>query len=108
MHIARCSGARCSGLLPNITSRELYEIPLWRDYHPAKTPGRLNMNVELIDKLNRKTAKVGIVGLGYVGLPLMLRYCEVGYKVLGFDIDPTKVDALKAGRSYIEHISAER
>jgi UDP-N-acetyl-D-glucosamine dehydrogenase len=65
------------------------------------------MNAELIDKLNSKTAKVGIVGLGYVGLPLMLRYCEVGYKVIGFDIDPTKVDSLKAGRSYIEHISAE-
>lgn len=64
------------------------------------------MNAELIDKLERKTAKVGIVGLGYVGLPLMLRYCEVGYKVIGFDIDPTKVEALEAGRSYIEHISA--
>jgi len=47
------------------------------------------------------------VGLGYVGLPLMLRYCDVGYKVIGFDIDPAKVDSLKAGRSYIEHISAE-
>lgn len=65
------------------------------------------MNAELIDKLERKAATIGIVGLGYVGLPLMLRYSEVGYKVIGFDIDPTKVDALKAGRSYIEHISAE-
>ena len=64
------------------------------------------MNAELIDKLNGKTARIGIVGLGYVGLPLMLRYCEVGYKVIGFDIDQTKVDALKAGNSYIEHISA--
>ena len=47
---------------------------------------------------------IGIVGLGYVGLPLMLRYCEVGYRVIGFDIDQTKVDALRAGKSYIEHI----
>jgi UDP-N-acetyl-D-glucosamine dehydrogenase len=47
---------------------------------------------------------IGIVGLGYVGLPLTLRYCEVGYRVLGFDIDSTKVDALKRGKSYIEHI----
>ncbi|MEH2561400.1 nucleotide sugar dehydrogenase [Bradyrhizobium sp. AZCC 2289] len=62
------------------------------------------MNSELIDKLNRKTATIGIAGLGYVGLPLMLRYCEVGYKVIGFDIDQTKVDALRAGKSYIEHI----
>lgn len=64
------------------------------------------MNAELIDKLNGKTARIGIVGLGYVGLPLMLRYCEVGYKVIGFDIDQTKVDALRTGNSYIEHISA--
>lgn len=65
------------------------------------------MNTELVAKLDRKTAVIGIVGLGYVGLPLMLRYCEVGYKVVGFDIDQTKVDALRAGKSYIEHISPQ-
>src|SRR5690348_1458782 len=64
------------------------------------------MKAELIDRLDCKAARIGIVGLGYVGLPLMLRYCEVGYKVIGFDIDQNKVDALRAGRSYIEHISA--
>src|SRR5665213_2173289 len=64
------------------------------------------MNSELIDRLDRKTATIGIVGLGYVGLPLMLRYCEIGYKVVGFDIDQTKVDTLHAGKSYIEHISS--
>jgi UDP-N-acetyl-D-glucosamine dehydrogenase len=53
-----------------------------------------------------KQAQIGILGLGYVGLPLMLRYAEVGYPVLGFDIDPAKVDQLNAGRSYIEHIPA--
>ena len=42
--------------------------------------------------------------MGYVGLPLALRYAEVGYGVLGIDIDPAKVQALNAGRSYIEHI----
>jgi len=62
------------------------------------------MKASLVKKLNSKKAVIGIVGLGYVGLPLTLRYCEVGYKVLGFDIDPTKVDALKRGKSYIEHI----
>jgi UDP-N-acetyl-D-glucosamine dehydrogenase len=62
------------------------------------------MNSKLIEKLERKTATIGIVGLGYVGLPLMLRYCEVGYKVVGFDIDQAKVDRLRAGKSYIEHI----
>ncbi|ETR76351.1 UDP-N-acetyl-D-glucosamine dehydrogenase [Afipia sp. P52-10] len=63
------------------------------------------MNIELVSRLERRTATIGIVGLGYVGLPLMLRYCEVGYKVVGFDIDQAKVDTLKAGKSYIEHIS---
>ena len=65
------------------------------------------MKNELLNKLNNKDAVIGIVGLGYVGLPLMLRYIEVGYKVLGFDIDQEKVDALNAGRSYIEHISSD-
>jgi UDP-N-acetyl-D-glucosamine dehydrogenase len=64
------------------------------------------MKSGLVDKFKSKTAVIGIVGLGYVGLPLALRYCEVGYKVVGFDIDPSKVDALKRGDSYIEHISA--
>lgn len=48
--------------------------------------------------------KVGIIGLGYVGLPLALRFTEAGSAVLGFDIDATKVDALMGGRSYIRHI----
>ena len=61
----------------------------------------------LIEKLNNKSAVIGIVGLGYVGLPLVLRYAEVGYKVLGFDIDLAKISSLNAGKSYIEHISAE-
>lgn len=59
---------------------------------------------QLKDKLNMKTAVIGIIGLGYVGLPLMLRYTEVGYRVVGFDIDPKKVDLLKQGTTYIEHI----
>lgn len=62
----------------------------------------------LIEKLNNKTAVIGIVGLGYVGLPLMLRFVEVGYKVLGIDIDEAKVSQLNQGRSYIEHISSEK
>ena len=62
------------------------------------------MKNSLIQKLNDRSATIGIVGLGYVGLPLMLRYCEVGYKVIGFDIDQSKVAALRNGQSYIEHI----
>lgn len=65
------------------------------------------MDSRLIEKLNNKTAVIGIVGLGYVGLPLMLRYTEVGYRVLGLDIDPAKTDKLNSGESYIEHIPSE-
>lgn len=61
----------------------------------------------LLKKLNEKTAVIGIVGLGYVGLPLSLRYSEVGYKVIGFDIDQKKVDILTNGQTYIEHIAAD-
>jgi UDP-N-acetyl-D-glucosamine dehydrogenase len=65
------------------------------------------MKNELLKKLDDKTAVIGIVGLGYVGLPLMIRYAEVGYKVVGFDIDDFKIQKLNAGESYIEHISSE-
>lgn len=54
-----------------------------------------------------KSATIGIVGLGYVGLPLMLRYSEVGYKVIGFDVDVEKVEKLKQGKTYIKHITSE-
>lgn len=61
----------------------------------------------LIKKLKDKTAVIGIAGLGYVGLPLALRYAEVGYQVLGIDIDKTKVDMLNKGKSYIKHITSD-
>ena len=59
-----------------------------------------------LSKLKNKEAVIGIAGLGYVGLPLMLRYTSVGYKVLGIDIDFEKVESLNAGKSYIEHIQS--
>ncbi|HEV2333664.1 MAG TPA: NAD(P)-binding domain-containing protein, partial [Gammaproteobacteria bacterium] len=62
----------------------------------------------LLKKLKDKSARIGIVGLGYVGLPLALRFSEAGFKVLGLDIDPDKVKALNAGESYIAQIPAER
>lgn len=62
---------------------------------------------QLTSKLANRTAVIGIVGLGYVGLPLMLRYVDVGFKVLGIDIDQNKVDQLSQGKSYIAHISPQ-
>ena len=61
----------------------------------------------LKDKIIKKEATIGIVGLGYVGLPLVIRYVKCGYKVVGFDIDKNKVDQLNSGESYIEHIKSD-
>lgn len=58
----------------------------------------------LLSRLNSKKSVIGIVGLGYVGLPLALRYAEEGFSVLGFDIDAAKIQKIEAGQSYIEHI----
>jgi UDP-N-acetyl-D-glucosamine dehydrogenase len=58
-------------------------------------------------KLDTRTAVIGVVGLGYVGLPLALRFSAVGYRVIGLDIDPAKVEQLNSGGSYIKHIEAK-
>ena len=60
----------------------------------------------LIKKIKDKSCLVGIIGLGYVGLPLALVFCRVGYKVIGFDKDENKVELLNTGQSYIKHISS--
>jgi len=66
------------------------------------------MKNELIKKMNKKSAVIGIFGLGYIGLPLALRFAEVGYKVLGFDIDSNKVKKLMRGESYIDYIKSSK
>jgi UDP-N-acetyl-D-glucosamine dehydrogenase len=55
-----------------------------------------------------RTARVGVIGLGYVGLPLLELFSTKGFPVLGLDIDPVKVERLRAGQSYIGHIASER
>ena len=62
----------------------------------------------LIKKIREKKAIIGIIGLGYVGLPLSLRYSEVGNSVIGFDVDHSKIEKLRSGESYINHISSSR
>lgn len=66
------------------------------------------MKTALLKKIQDKTFAVGVVGLGYVGLPLNLCFVEKGFSSVGFDIDSKKVDSLLGKRSYIKHISAER
>lgn len=61
---------------------------------------------QLLQRLRDRTAVIGIAGLGYVGLPLAMRFSEVGYRVIGFDTDADKVANLNGGHSYIERIPA--
>lgn len=64
-------------------------------------------SADLFDRLRARKAVVGIIGLGYVGLPLARGFSARGYPVLGFDIDPAKVEKLLRGESYIGHIGAD-
>jgi UDP-N-acetyl-D-glucosamine dehydrogenase len=63
---------------------------------------------ELLGRIRERKARVGIVGLGYVGLPLGLTFCEKGFDVVGFDVDPKKIDVLSSGGTYIVHLGEER
>ncbi|TYO93238.1 UDP-N-acetyl-D-glucosamine dehydrogenase [Desulfallas thermosapovorans DSM 6562] len=60
-----------------------------------------------IQKIEDKSCVVGVIGMGYVGLPLALVFSRAGFKVIGFDNDESKVDLLNSGQSYIKHISSE-
>jgi len=67
-----------------------------------------NINMVLTEKIKNRSARIGVIGLGYVGLPLVIRFCEESFRVIGFDIDPVKVKKLNRGESYIKHIRPER
>src|SRR5712664_4121803 len=60
--------------------------------------------VSLLDRFANRSAIVGVIGLGYVGLPLALRFSEAGFRVIGFDIDRAKAEAIASDRSYFLHI----
>lgn len=60
--------------------------------------------MSIIDKIKNKTAIVGIVGLGYVGIPLVISFCDAGFEVIGFDIDEEKINMLSRGETYLKHI----
>ncbi|RLS43344.1 MAG: nucleotide sugar dehydrogenase, partial [Planctomycetota bacterium] len=67
-----------------------------------------SMAESLLQAIQNKTAKVGVIGLGYVGLPLIDAFVTKGFTCIGYDVDQKKVDDLNAGRSYIKHISSEK
>lgn len=74
-----------------------------------KNTTMLSFNVDdLVRAIEKREAVVGVVGLGYVGLPLLLTFAESGFTVVGFDIDPKKPEALLKGESYIRHIPSGR
>ncbi|MBW4568754.1 MAG: nucleotide sugar dehydrogenase [Tolypothrix carrinoi HA7290-LM1] len=62
---------------------------------------------EFKDKIENKSAKIGIIGLGYVGLPILTAFAKKGFSVLGFDVDRQKINQIQAGQSYIKHIPSE-
>jgi UDP-N-acetyl-D-glucosamine dehydrogenase len=68
---------------------------------PALAPSATLLKEEAVARFESRTARIGVVGLGYVGLPLALLFVEEGFPVTGFDIDNTKIDMLASSRSYI-------
>ena len=66
------------------------------------------MTASLLGRLQDRTARVVIVGQGYVGLPVAMRASEVGFPVVGYEVDPGRVTALREGRSFVEDVSADR
>lgn len=63
---------------------------------------------KLLQGIYKRTASVGVIGLGYVGLPLVLEFIRAGFNVRGFDLDEKKIRLLKQGKSYIKHIQSEK
>ena len=61
-------------------------------------------SADLLSKIENKTACIGIVGMGYVGLPLAVAVFDAGYSVLGFDVDPYKIECLNSGTPYLKHL----
>jgi len=83
--------------------------------HAATPPDTVRSTARAVDHadhlrraIDERTARVGIIGLGYVGLPLSLAFTDAGFRVLGFDLDREKVESLAARRSYITHLATER
>ena len=65
------------------------------------------MKDTLLKKIENREAKIGVVGLGYVGLPLLIEFAHAGFPTLGLDVDEKKTEALTAGETYIRHIDRE-
>src|SRR5579862_7731404 len=60
--------------------------------------------MDLLNKITTRSARVGVIGLGYVGLPLLAAFHRAGFDVIGFDIDPAKIESLHRGENYLKHL----
>ena len=74
---------------------------------PADTRRAADAAAVLRDRLEKRTATIGVVGLGYVGLPLVRVIHDSGYHVIGYDVDVAKIEKLQRGESYIRHVGAD-
>ncbi len=85
------------------TARRVRRAPHPKDKAPTQKETEL-ADKSLSHRIHAKTARVGIIGMGYVGLPLARQFAHAGFETIGFDVDESKVRQLNAGRSYIKHI----
>ena len=65
------------------------------------------MYKELLEKIEKRNAKIGIIGQGYVGLPLSVELSKQGFNVTGFEVDQSKIDSINNGKSYIGDVDSE-
>ncbi len=72
--------------------------------HASASPARSAQAQSLIQKFSSRQATVGVVGLGYVGLPLVRAMHAAGFSVIGYDVDGSKIEKLKRGESYLKHL----
>src|SRR6476646_8782179 len=63
--------------------------------------------MNLAAKIEDGSAVVGVIGLGYVGLPLLHAFHKAGFRVIGFDVDPKKIESLRRGENYLKHLGPE-
>lgn len=81
----------------------------WKSGMEINTSQNLSKTtIKLIDRFKNRKAYIGVIGLGYVGLPLIETFVKEGFKTIGFDVDQKKIEMLNAGASYIKHISHEK
>src|SRR5258705_9097859 len=78
-----------------------------RRYDRPREPtniGSCEMGLSLPPKIQDGSAVIGVIGLGYVGLPLLHAFHAAGFRVIGFDVDPRKIEALRRGENYLKHL----